>query len=60
VIKDTTKVTLPAGFQTAEFLLKHGLIDQIVSRLEMRERLRDLLLALHVGKCALVVGTGPN
>ncbi len=50
VIKDTTKQTLPAGFQTAEFLLKHGLIDQIVSRLEMRERLRDLLLALHVGK----------
>jgi acetyl-CoA carboxylase carboxyl transferase subunit beta len=48
VIKDTTKQTLPPGFQTAEFLLKHGLIDQIVSRLEMRERLRDLLLALHV------------
>lgn len=50
VIKDTTKQTLPSGFQTAEFLLKHGLIDQIVNRLEMRERLRDLLLALHVRK----------
>jgi acetyl-CoA carboxylase carboxyl transferase subunit beta len=50
VIRDTTKQTLPAGFQTAEFLLKHGLIDQIVSRLEMRDRLRDLLLALHIGK----------
>ncbi|MEY2878640.1 MAG: hypothetical protein RLZZ15_1020 [Verrucomicrobiota bacterium] len=50
VIKDTTKQTLPAGFQTAEFLLKHGLIDQIVSRLEMRDRLRDLLLALHGAK----------
>src|SRR3954471_13430324 len=50
VIKDTTKQTLPPGFQTAEFLLKHGLIDQIVSRLELRERLRDLLLALHVKK----------
>lgn len=50
VIKDTTKQTLPAGFQTAEFLLKHGLIDQIVSRLELRDRLRDLLLALHVRK----------
>ena len=45
VIRDTTKQTLPAGFQTAEFLLKHGLIDQIVSRLEMRDRLRDLLQA---------------
>ena len=50
VIKETTKQTLPPGFQSAEFLLKHGLVDQIVSRLEMRERLRDLLLALHVGK----------
>jgi acetyl-CoA carboxylase carboxyl transferase subunit beta len=50
VIKDTTKQTLPAGFQTAEFLLKHGLIDQIVSRLDLRERLHDLLSALHVKK----------
>ncbi len=47
VIKDTTKQTLPAGFQTAEFLLKHGLVDQIVNRLEMRERLHALLSALH-------------
>jgi acetyl-CoA carboxylase carboxyl transferase subunit beta len=50
VIKDTTKQTLPAGFQTAEFLLKHGLIDQIVSRLEMRERLHEILSALHLRK----------
>ena len=50
VIKDTTKQTLPVGFQTAEFLLKHGLIDQIVNRLELRDRLRDVLLALHVKK----------
>ncbi len=46
VIKETTKQPLPPGFQRAEFLLKHGLIDQIVSRLEMRDRLRDLLQAL--------------
>jgi len=50
VIRETTKQTLPSGFQRAEFLLKHGLIDQIVSRLEMRDRLRDILLALHVKK----------
>ena len=48
VIKETTKQTLPPGFQTAEFLLKHGLLDQIVSRLEMRERLTSLLQVLHV------------
>jgi acetyl-CoA carboxylase carboxyl transferase subunit beta len=50
VIKETTKQTLPAGFQTAEFLLKHGLIDQIVSRLEMKDRLTSLLQALHTHK----------
>lgn len=52
VIKDTTKQTLPAGFQTSEFLLKHGLVDQIVSRLEMRDRLHELLLALYVKKAS--------
>lgn len=50
VIKETTKQTLPAGFQTAEFLLKHGLIDQIVPRTEMRDRLRDILQALFLKK----------
>jgi acetyl-CoA carboxylase carboxyl transferase subunit beta len=50
VIKETTKQTLPPGFQTAEFLLKHGLVDQIVSRLDLRERLTSLLQALHVHK----------
>jgi acetyl-CoA carboxylase carboxyl transferase subunit beta len=56
VIKDTTKQTLPAGFQTAEFLLKHGLVDQIVSRTDMRDRLRDLLSALFVKKEPVAVG----
>jgi len=50
VIKDTTKQSLPPGFQTSEFLLKHGLVDQIVKRTEMRDRLRDILQALHLKK----------
>ena len=50
VIKETTKQTLPAGFQTAEFLLKHGLLDQIVSRLEMKDRLTSILQVLHTHK----------
>ena len=50
VIRETTKQTLPAGFQTAEFLLKHGLIDQIVSRLEMKDRLTSILQALYTHK----------
>lgn len=39
VIKDTTQSELPPGFQTAEFLLDHGLIDSIVPRKEMKDRL---------------------
>jgi acetyl-CoA carboxylase carboxyl transferase subunit beta len=39
VIKDTTHADLPPGFQTAEFLLEHGLIDAIVPRKEMKEQL---------------------
>jgi acetyl-CoA carboxylase carboxyl transferase subunit beta len=39
VIKDTTQAELPPGFQTAEFLLDHGLIDAIVPRKEMKARL---------------------
>jgi acetyl-CoA carboxylase carboxyl transferase subunit beta len=50
VIKETTKQTLPPGFQTSEFLLKHGLVDQIVGRLEMKDRLTSILQALHTHK----------
>ena len=39
VIKDTTQAELPPGFQTAEFLLDHGLIDAIISRKEMKVQL---------------------
>ena len=39
VIKDTTQAELPPGFQTAEFLLDHGLIDAIVPRKELKLRL---------------------
>ena len=39
VIKDTTQAELPPGFQTAEFLLEHGLIDAIVPRKELKDRL---------------------
>jgi acetyl-CoA carboxylase carboxyl transferase subunit beta len=48
VIKDTTQAELPPGFQTAEFLLDHGLIDAIVPRKEMKERLGEYLDYLTV------------
>ncbi len=50
VIKEGTKEELPDQFQTAEFLLEHGLLDQIVPRNEIRSRLISLLHALYVGK----------
>lgn len=50
VIKDTTQAELPPGFQTAEFLLDHGLIDAIVPRTEMKERLIDYLSYLGAGQ----------
>ncbi len=43
VIKETTKENLPKGFQTAEFLLERGLIDQIVHRRDLKDRLKSFL-----------------
>ena len=50
VIKETTQQDLPAGFQTSEFLLERGLIDIIVPRLEMRDRMINLMKALYGAK----------
>ncbi len=36
VIKETTQQDLPEGFQRSEFLLKHGLLDMVVSRKELK------------------------
>lgn len=43
VIEQTIKQKLPEGFQRAEFLLEHGMIDAIVKRNEMKENLARLL-----------------
>ncbi len=50
VIKDTTQSELPPGFQTAEFLLDHGLIDAIIPRKEMKQRLAFYLEFMTEGK----------
>ncbi|MCA9655099.1 MAG: acetyl-CoA carboxylase carboxyltransferase subunit beta [Myxococcales bacterium] len=46
VIQQTIGQDLPKGFQRAEFLLEHGMLDRIVPRLEMREQLGTLLRLL--------------
>jgi acetyl-CoA carboxylase carboxyl transferase subunit beta len=43
VIKETTHQDLPEGFQTAEFLEEHGLIDLIVHRKKMRAQISQFL-----------------
>jgi acetyl-CoA carboxylase carboxyl transferase subunit beta len=43
VIQQATYETLPEGFQTAEFLWKHGMIDMVVPRPELGAVLRQLL-----------------
>ena len=43
VIEQTIGQKLPAGFQRAEYLEEHGFVDGIVSRLEMRDKLAQIL-----------------
>lgn len=47
VIKQTIGADLPQGFQTAEFLLEHGLIDMIVQRREMKQSIARVLRHLN-------------
>ncbi len=46
VIEQTVREKLPEGFQRSEFLLEHGVIDLIVDRRQMREKLAQSLRVL--------------
>jgi acetyl-CoA carboxylase carboxyl transferase subunit beta len=48
VIEQTTRKTLPKGFQKAEFMLEHGFIDRIAARKEQKTLLTEIL-AMHNG-----------
>jgi acetyl-CoA carboxylase carboxyl transferase subunit beta len=52
VIEQAAHEALPEGFQTAEFLLSHGMVDQVVDRRELRELVAGLLRALTAGRLA--------
>jgi acetyl-CoA carboxylase carboxyl transferase subunit beta len=43
VVKETIGKELPAGFQTAEFVLEKGFLDLIIHRTELRQKISDLL-----------------
>lgn len=50
VIQDTIKEKLPEGFQRAEYLLEHGMVDMVVHRHKMAETLARLLDLMLGGK----------
>lgn len=52
VIEQTTKKTLPKGFQKSEFVLEHGFIDSIVPRTEQKAVISNLLRLHNGGKRA--------
>ncbi len=48
VIENTVREKLPEGFQRAEYLLEHGMLDMVVTRAELRGALtRVLRLLMH-------------
>jgi acetyl-CoA carboxylase carboxyl transferase subunit beta len=53
VIEQTIRETLPAGFQTAEFLVERGMVDRVVSRKELPKVLGSILQTLMMGRSRL-------
>jgi acetyl-CoA carboxylase carboxyl transferase subunit beta len=56
VIQQTIREQLPEGFQRAEYLLEHGMIDMVVHRHKLRETLARLCRLLHHGRTLHVDG----
>jgi acetyl-CoA carboxylase carboxyl transferase subunit beta len=50
VIEQTIRETLPAGFQTAEFLVERGMVDRVVTRKELPKVLGSILRTLMMGR----------
>jgi acetyl-CoA carboxylase carboxyl transferase subunit beta len=60
VIEETIREKLPAGFQKAEYLLDHGMVDMVVHRHELRATLARLLKLLTEPKAPAEVVTLPQ
>jgi acetyl-CoA carboxylase carboxyl transferase subunit beta len=52
VIQDTIREKLPEGFQRAEYLLEHGMVDMVVHRRDLKTQLALLLDYLGSSKAA--------
>jgi acetyl-CoA carboxylase carboxyl transferase subunit beta len=53
VIEQTIRETLPAGFQTAEFLVERGMVDKVAHRKELPRVLASILRTLMMGRSRL-------
>ena len=60
VIEQTVREKLPDGFQRAEYLLDHGMVDMVVRRADMRDTLARLLGLLMPSEVALAVPSSPG
>jgi acetyl-CoA carboxylase carboxyl transferase subunit beta len=49
LVEQTIRKPLPKGFQTAEFMLEHGMLDMVVERGQLRESLALLFTYLAAG-----------
>jgi acetyl-CoA carboxylase carboxyl transferase subunit beta len=58
VIEETVRETLPADFQTAEYLLEHGMVDMVVARPQMRETVAKVLNLLMQPQALKMQGSG--
>ena len=52
VIQDTIREKLPEGFQRAEYLHAHGMVDMVIARTDLRETLTQLLDYLRPAQAA--------
>jgi len=50
VIEQTLRETLPPGFQRSEFLMERGMVDQVVKRADLPEKLSSILKTLMMGR----------
>ncbi len=59
VIEETIREKLPEGFQRAEYLEEHGMIDRVVARRDMRKVLGDILAVLMKQSADYIVEPDP-
>jgi acetyl-CoA carboxylase carboxyl transferase subunit beta len=60
VIEETIREKLPEGFQRAEYLLEHGMVDMVVARKELKETLARIIRLLMSPAPASGMGLAPT